>query len=147
MDGFKPNKQDYHYRERLDPTLRKSVLSRDDNTCQVCGMGGQEYVDALDVHHIQEVYLGGSDDIENLITVCLVCHKLVHKYGRGELYIRPSSEMKDEKEVQKFKKIAKLGHCIREGIRRRGMKVEELKKMDNADTIGRTKPGTGQVAG
>lgn len=29
----------------------------------------------------------------------------------------------------------------------KGMKKDELKKVDKADTIGRTKPGTGQVAG
>ena len=67
-------------------------------------MGGQEYRQVLDVHHITEVYLGGDDSDDNLITACTCCHKLVHLWGRGELHIRPLEEM-DEKEKEKFKKI------------------------------------------
>jgi predicted HNH restriction endonuclease len=146
IDGFEAHKQDYKHRERLDPTLRKAVIVRDGNTCQCCGISGQEYTEVLDAHHKVEVYLGGNDDIDNLITVCTVCHKLIHLYGRGELHVRPESEL-TEAEAIKFKKIVKLGNKIREGLAMKGMKREELKKVDNADTIGRTKPGTGQVAG
>ena len=100
----------------------------------------------LDVHHITEVYLGGNDHIDNLITACTVCHKLIHLYGRGELHIRPAEEF-TEQEAKKFKRIVKLGNVIRKQMERRGMKVAELKKVDAAETIGRTRPGTGQVAG
>lgn len=146
MDGFEPNKQDYKDRERLDPTLRRAVLARDNNTCRCCLMSGQEYTEIFDVHHIVEVYLGGSDDIDNLVTLCTCCHKLVHLYARGELQIRSESELSDDEQV-KFKKIVKLGKVIRKGMQMKGMKKDELKKVDKADTIGRTKPGTGQVAG
>lgn len=147
ISGFQPHKQDPKYRERLDPTLRKSVLSRDNNTCQICEMiSGMEFVEVLDVHHIQEVYLGGSDDINNLITACTVCHKLIHLHGRGELYMRPLDEL-SESEQRRFKRIIKLGNKIRMDMKMKGMKVDQLKKMDNTETIGRTKPGTGQTAG
>ena len=146
IEGFKPNKQDYRDRERLDPTLRKSVLTRDKNTCRFCGMGGQEYQEVMDVHHLVEVYLGGDDSIDNLITACTCCHKLIHLFGRGELYIRPMDELSDSEQT-KFKKIVKAGNLIREGMAAKGLKKEQLKRVDNADTIGRTKPGTGQVAG
>ena len=141
IDGFESHKQDYKHRERLDPALRKAVLARDKNTCQCCGLEGQEYLEVFDVHHKVEVYLGGSDDIDNLITVCVCCHKLIHLWGRGELHVRPESELTEEDKI-KFKKIVKLGNKIREGMAMKGMKREELKKVDNADTIGRTKPGT-----
>ena len=147
VPGFQPHKQDPKYRERLDPAQRKSVLARDDNTCQICKqISGMEFTEVLDVHHIQEVYLGGNDDINNLITACTVCHKLIHLYGRGQLNIRPTEEM-TEIEQNRFKKIVTLGNIIRKGMALRGMKLEQLKKLDNADTIGRTKPGTGQEAG
>lgn len=146
VDGFEAHKQDYHNREMLDPALRKAVLVRDDNTCQCCGLSGQEYTEVLDIHHKVEVYLGGSDDIDNLLTTCVICHKLVHLYARGELHIRPESDMTAE-EVTKFKKIVKLGTIIRKGMALKGMKKDELKKADKAETIGRTKPGTArQVA-
>ena len=141
MEGFEPNKQDYKNREILDPALRKAVLARDKNTCQCCGLSGQEYSDVFDIHHIVEVYLGGSDNIDNLITTCICCHRLIHSYARGDLYIRPASELAEE-EQKKFKKIIKLGNVIREGMAKKHMKKEELKKLDKAETIGRTKPGT-----
>ena len=147
IPGFEANKQDWKNRERLAPELRKAILARDENTCQVCKeISGQEYTEVLDVHHIQEVYLGGDDSEGNLITCCIVCHKLIHMFARGTLYMRPYSEM-SESEQNKFKRIVKLGTKIRLDMKAKNMSREQLKKVDNADTIGRTKPGTGQVAG
>lgn len=146
INGYEANQQDYKNRERLDPDLRKAALARDNNTCKICQMGGPEYVDVLDEHHINEVYLGGKDELDNLITACTVCHKLVHKWSRGELHMRPLEDMKDA-ERTKFKKIIALGNIIRKGMELKGMKVDELKKLDRAETIGRTKPGKGQEAG
>lgn len=147
IEGFEPHKQDPKYRERLDPALRKSVLARDHNTCQICEIAsGMEFVEVLDVHHIQEVYLGGSDDINNLITACTVCHKLIHLHGRGELQMRPIEDLSPS-EQKRFKRIIKLGNKIRMDMKMKGMRVEQLKKLDNTATIGRTKPGTGQTAG
>lgn len=147
IPGYQAHKQDPKYRERLDPVLRKTILARDNNTCRICEViSGQEYTEVLDVHHIKEVYLGGDDDPENLICACTVCHKLVHLYARGQLYIRPLNDM-NEQDRKKFTRIVKLGTKIRQDMAVKGMKKEELAKIDNADTIGRTKPGEGQVAG
>ncbi|MEM4385432.1 MAG: ParB N-terminal domain-containing protein [Candidatus Anstonellales archaeon] len=145
IEGFEPHKQDPEEREILDKALRKAVLARDNNTCMCCKLSGQEYTEVLDVHHIHMVYLGGTDDIDNLITLCTVCHKLVHLYGRGELYMRPLEDM-TEQEREKFKRIIKLGNVIRKGLALRGIKKEQLKKIDKAETIGRTRPGKGQIA-
>ena len=141
MEGFEPNKQDYKNREILDPALRKAVLARDNNTCQCCGLTGQEYTEVFDIHHKVEVYLGGTDDIDNLLTTCIICHKMIHLYSRGELHIRPNDELTPE-EQKKFKRVILLGMKIREGMAMKHMKKEELKKVDKAETIGRTKPGT-----
>lgn len=148
IEGYEANQQDPNNRTILDPKIRKSVLARDENTCQICKVvSGMEYTEVLDVHHIVEVYLGGKDNIENLITACTCCHKLIHLYGRGELYMRPFDEM-EEDERNKFKRIIKLGNVIRKGVAAKHMKKEELKKLDKAETIGRTKPGTErQIAG
>ena len=147
IQGFAAHRQDPNERERLDPKLRKAVLARDNNTCRICGMGGQEYPEVLDVHHVIEVYLGGNDDISNLMCACTVCHKLVHLWGRGELQVRPFEQM-DEAEANKFKRIIKLGNVIRQGMAAKGMKKEQLKKLDQADTIGRRLKGSSdQVAG
>ena len=54
------------------------VLTRDNYTCQCC----KTKKGTLHVHHKIYRSHGGSDDIENLITLCESCHKKLHK---GEL--------------------------------------------------------------
>jgi len=147
LAGYEPYKQNPYERERLDPKLRKAILVRDENECQICRMiKGMAYTEVLDVHHIIEVFLGGDDREDNLITACTVCHKLVHLFARGELYIPDLSTLSTE-EANKFKRIVKLGTIIRKGLIAKKINKKQLKKMDMADTIGRTKPGTPQVAG
>lgn len=62
---------------RLDPdayeALRLRVLRRDGWRCQSCGT-----ISNLEVHHIQFRSHGGDDSEENLITLCCVCHAVIH---------------------------------------------------------------------
>lgn len=60
---------DYGYSSR-----RKAVLHRDNYTCQCCGKKDCQ----LQTHHIIYRIHGGSDDENNLITLCKECHKGVH---------------------------------------------------------------------
>ena len=53
---------------------RKAVLHRDNYTCQCCGKRNCR----LEVHHIKFRHNGGTDDEENLITLCKECHDGVH---------------------------------------------------------------------
>lgn len=53
---------------------QKAVLHRDNYTCQCCGKKNCR----LEVHHIKFRRNGGTDDEENLITLCEDCHKGVH---------------------------------------------------------------------
>lgn len=63
--------------------LNNEVLERDNWTCQnpECG-----YTHQLDIpHHIIFKSQGGNDSVENLITLCLHCHRtLIHN---GKLFI------------------------------------------------------------
>lgn len=52
------------------------VLNRDDCTCRHCK--GKHKDSKLEVHHIVFRRNGGSDDSENLITLCHTCHKALH---------------------------------------------------------------------
>jgi len=38
-------------------------------TCQVCGFKGNE------AHHIHPIYLGGADEMNNMVCLCKDCHK------------------------------------------------------------------------
>lgn len=53
---------------------RKAILHRDNYTCQCCGKKNCR----LEVHHIKFKSNGGTDDENNLITLCKDCHKGVH---------------------------------------------------------------------
>ena len=53
---------------------REAILHRDHYTCQCCGKRNCR----LEVHHIKFKSNGGTDDEENLLTLCEDCHKGVH---------------------------------------------------------------------
>ena len=53
---------------------REAILHRDNYTCQCCGKKNCR----LEVHHVKFKSNGGTDDEENLITLCEDCHKGVH---------------------------------------------------------------------
>ncbi len=54
---------------------REAILHRDSYTCQLCGKKHT----LLEVHHIIWRSRGGSDDEDNLITLCHDCHDKIHK--------------------------------------------------------------------
>lgn len=64
-----------------DKAWRKAVLRRDNSTCQICGKKNM-----ICVHHKK----GWNDypelryDVDNGITLCRECHKLLHKNESGE---------------------------------------------------------------
>ena len=67
---------------------RMYVFSRDEYTCQICkrkrdadGKGLK-----LHAHHIIYRSLGGSDRVENLLTVCVDCHTAANHLPGGKLY-------------------------------------------------------------
>ena len=73
------------------PAVVWRVLCRDDFKCQLCGEVGwfvNEYdivlpsPECLDVHHKVPVADGGTDHIDNLVTLCRDCHKMIHNVLR-----------------------------------------------------------------
>lgn len=53
------------------------VLDRDNHTCQHCN--GKSKDSRLEVHHLIFRSNNGSDEIENLLTLCKTCHDELHK--------------------------------------------------------------------
>ena len=62
---------DKYYSSYFRRTLRKMIKDRDENKCTECGSR-----DGLVVHHID--YDKRNDNINNLITMCKVCHGRLH---------------------------------------------------------------------
>lgn len=70
---------------------KKEVFSRDDNTCQCCGLTNTK----MNAHHIMNFsdYPDMRDDIDNGITLCEKCHIQFHKvYGKRKTNHRQLSE-------------------------------------------------------
>lgn len=61
--------------------MRDRVRNRDDNVCQLCGIGEEENGRKPDVHHIEPVRLfedpNDAHFMENMIQLCRSCHKKV----------------------------------------------------------------------
>jgi 5-methylcytosine-specific restriction endonuclease McrA len=75
---FVPGLKQKRPRLRLEPKayreLSKRVRERDRWRCQNCGTS-----DSLQVHHMKWRSRLGDDSLENLITLCAQCHKLLHQ--------------------------------------------------------------------
>jgi len=54
--------------------VQKTGKMRDGNTCQICGSKNHS-----EGHHIVDVFFGGAASVDNIVTLCSVCHKNVHK--------------------------------------------------------------------
>jgi len=70
----------------ISDTVYDDVLKRDMNRCRNCGWSveqrrSEERRQFLEVHHIEHHKAGGSNNHENLITLCNVDHDEVHRLG------------------------------------------------------------------
>lgn len=70
-----------HDRAIPDP-VRRGVLQRDDYKCQKCGWHHDKWNPSdprhLEAHHSVQHSEGGENTVENLITLCNICHDKVH---------------------------------------------------------------------
>jgi hypothetical protein len=58
---------------------RVQVLALDGFACRRCGTSGE--VADLHVHHLQRKAKGGDEAPTNLLTLCVACHRAVHRSG------------------------------------------------------------------
>ena len=61
-------------RNRMSPSLRYRVLSRDNSCCTRCGATPQTHGVSLHVDHIVPVSMGGKTEMTNLQTLCAPCN-------------------------------------------------------------------------
>ena len=64
----------------LSTRVRAEVLSRDGNTCQMCGVAAADIGEngrpvRLHIDHIKARSHGGSDDLSNLRALCSTCNE------------------------------------------------------------------------
>jgi hypothetical protein len=70
----------------INEATRRESLRRDGYECQKCGWSHDEWNKSdprfLELHHVEHHADGGSNEMENLITYCNVCHDEIHKVDK-----------------------------------------------------------------
>ena len=77
--GAEPTARLPRAKQTIPPATHRAVLTRDRHCCRVPGCRNTLYVD---VHHLELRSEGGRHDPDNLITLCSVHHRAIH---RGDL--------------------------------------------------------------
>ncbi|WP_370556249.1 HNH endonuclease [Edwardsiella tarda] len=80
-----------HDRKIPDP-VRVAVLERDHHTCRNCHWSharktANDPRTFLELHHIEHHADGGENTVDNLITLCNVCHDEVHRHDISQKYL------------------------------------------------------------
>ncbi|MGK7938859.1 MAG: HNH endonuclease [Crocosphaera sp.] len=65
-------------KHRTQDTLKAKLIKNQQGKCPLCQMNFLEE-DKLDIHHIQPKYMGGKDEIKNLMVVHKHCHIKTHQ--------------------------------------------------------------------
>ena len=137
-------------RHPLDPALKAAVLARDGYCCQVTGRGKglptPIALAILNVHHKVPVHAGGKDTMDNLITVCLDVHTLIHIIERNGGKVGMSKETYDalpQEEKDFITGTMKIARIAVEANRKLGRTKEQIKK-DTADAVKFKMPGVVQ---
>lgn len=85
----KPESEEYKAYQRWIKShkfreLREKMLERDNHRCRFCGRTMEEIADnskiTLQAHHIRydNCGKGNQDELDDLITLCSVCHRVCH---------------------------------------------------------------------
>ena len=82
LDAAPPLLVDYTFSRPISARIRAQVLSRNGQTCQMCGAGAGEPDDQnpgrrvrLHIGHIVDRSHGGNDDLSNLRALCSTCNQ------------------------------------------------------------------------
>lgn len=137
-------------RHPLDPALRAAVLQRDGYCCQISGRGkglpANIALSILNVHHKIPVHCGGTDSMDNLITVCLDAHTLIHIVERNMGKLGMSKEQYDslDEEEQRFiRGVMKVARIAVEANKRQGKTREQVRE-ETKDAVKFKMPGVVQ---
>lgn len=78
-------------RHHITKTMRTRILNRDHNHCVICFRENR-----LRIHHIKPY---GLSTLNNLVTLCFICHEYVHKLLRfkGYPYYVPTIPLRNVK--------------------------------------------------
>lgn len=79
-----PNGLDIHSKkEAISKKLREYFYTRDNGMCYICGRVGEygsksPYVNMVGRHNLHHIIPNGEASHNNIVTLCLDCHSVVH---------------------------------------------------------------------
>ena len=101
-------------RQPIPRKLRHEVFKRDGFCCRECGASKDET--SLEIDHILPVAKGGTNDIDNLQTLCRECNRMKHTDewvgGKTDLEVAENELKVLEKQLSSFK--SELSNCSEE---------------------------------
>lgn len=59
---------------------REEIISSGGSRCYVCGYN---FAQILEIHHVMPIKDGGNNSLDNLVSLCPTCHRLVHNLERN----------------------------------------------------------------
>ena len=108
-------------RQEISAAMRRKVLHRDQNRCQVPGCLSHMN---LDVHHLVQLMFGGTNELSNLITLCEAHHLALHD---GTLVItRVNGDLRFRHEGRNSFTRATREVATRQALRERGFDRERI---------------------
>lgn len=113
----------------LPPALRKAVFERDQHRCRWCGAVNPQF-GGFDIHHIEYRRGYTYDVLNNLVTLCRLCHGFVH-----DSYAIPKTEAQ----------TALLRVISEEGQGTTGMATWRALRRQNGQTDDRPERGVGRL--
>lgn len=148
MLNTSPEVQDVHDRHPLDPALKAETMMRDGYKCVCCSNGEhlpmRYALSILQSHHKISVANGGPDSAENIATLCMSCHTLVHCLLWSGLKFGMKKEDFDElpeNEKTKLVRIMKIAQKDWEAAKRLGKSYDKVKE-ENKHVSQFKMPGT-----
>lgn len=143
-----PEVQDVKNRHPLDPALKAESMMKDGYKCVCCSNGEhlpmRYALSILQSHHKISVANGGPDSVENLATVCVSCHTIIHCLLWSGLKFGMKKEDFDalpDDEKTKLVKIMKIAQKDWEAAKRLGKTPDQVKE-ENRQVSQFKMPGT-----
>lgn len=143
-----PERQKVGERHPISKELKAETMMRDEYTCQCCGLGKEMSMfyrmAVLQSHHIVSVANSGPDEKDNIITLCMTCHTLVHLTVKSGLKLGISKEEFEEmseESQETHKKIRQLAKRDWMAAKKLGKTPQQI-KADNKDYYKFKMPGS-----
>ena len=122
-------------RQPIPRKLRHEVFKRDGYRCRECGASKDET--SLEIDHIVPVARGGTNNIDNLQTLCRECNRMKHtdEWVGGEESVEIDQNGLNNEKIEYQFKILKLKEKIKNIENKKDEKIKQQKEYKNKEKL------------